>query len=72
MNNIKKILKELSFILEKKDLKETDITTKLKFFDSVIILQIMNLAKSTYGKQIDGAKIEKCNKISDIINLIAK
>ena len=45
--------------------------SKLKHFDSVIILQIMNLAKTTYGKQIDGPKIEKCNKISDIINLIA-
>ena len=32
----------------------------------------MNLAKSTYDKQIDGAKVEKCNKISDIINLIAE
>jgi|TARA_B110000459_G_C16403164_1_gene399550 acyl carrier protein len=72
MNNIKKILKDLSFILEKKDLKETDKTTKLKFFDSVIILQIMNLAKSTYDKQIDGAKVQKCKKISDIINLIAE
>jgi hypothetical protein len=32
----------------------------------------MNLAKSTYDKQIDGVKVEKCNKISDIINLIAE
>ena len=72
MNNIKKILKDLSIILEKKNLKETDKTSQLKFFDSVIILQIMNLAKSTYGKQIDGVKVEKCNKISDIINLIAE
>ena len=62
MNNIKKILKDLSFILEKKDLKETDKTTKLKFFDSVIILQIINLAKSTYDKQIDDAKVEKCKR----------
>ena len=71
MNNLKKILKDLSIIVEKKNLKETDKTSQLKFFDSVIILQIMNLAKTTYGKQIDGPKIEKCNKISDIINLIA-
>ena len=70
MNNVKKILKDLSIILEKKNLKETDKTSELKYFDSVIILQIMNLAKTNYGKQIDGPKVEKCKKISDIINLI--
>ena len=35
MNNLKKILKDLSIIVEKKNLKETDKTSELKYFDSV-------------------------------------
>ena len=42
----------------------------LKGFDSIIILQIMNLAKTQYKKNITGIKIAKCKKITEIINLI--
>jgi acyl carrier protein len=66
-----KILKELSIILEKKNLKETDKVSALRQFDSLIILQIMNLAKISYKKNIDGRKIANCKNISDIINLIS-
>ena len=68
--NNKKILKDLSTIFEKKNIKETDKTSDLENFDSLIILQIMNLAKTRYNKQIDGRKISNCKKISDIIALI--
>ena len=68
--NNKKILKELSTIFEKKNIKETDKTSSIKNFDSLIILQIMNLAKISYNKQIEGRKIANCKKISDIIALI--
>lgn len=66
----KKILKDLSEIFEKKKVSETDKTSSLDQFDSLIILQIMNLAKTKYKKQIDGRQVAKCKKISDIINLI--
>jgi acyl carrier protein len=70
MNKINdKILKELANIFEKKNIKEIDKTSDLKNFDSLIILQIMNLAKIRYKKQIDGRKIANCKKISDIIAL---
>jgi acyl carrier protein len=64
-----KIIKELANIFEKKNIKEIDKTSDLENFDSLIILQIMNLAKISYKKQIDGRKIANCKKISDIIAL---
>lgn len=68
----KKILTELSAILEKKNLKPSDTISSLKQFDSIIILQIINLCNMTYKKKIDGLQISKCKKIIDIINLIEK
>ena len=41
----KKILDELSKILEKKNLKPSDNISDLKQFDSIIILQIINMSK---------------------------
>ena len=64
-----KILKDLANIFEKKNIKEIDKTSDLENFDSLIILQIMNLAKISYKKQIEGRKIANCKKISDIIAL---
>jgi acyl carrier protein len=64
-----KIIKELANIFEKKNIKEIDKTSDLENFDSLIILQIMNLAKIRYKKQIEGRKIANCKKISDIIAL---
>ena len=70
MNKVnKKISKELANIFDKKNIKETDKTSDLENFDSLIILQIMNLAKIRYKKQIDGRTIANCKKISDIIAL---
>ena len=70
MNKINdKILKELANIFEKKKIKGDDKTSDLENFDSLIILQIMNLAKIRYKKQIEGRKIANCEKISDIIAL---
>ncbi len=69
INKEKKILKELENIFEKK-LKLTDTTEKLKNFDSIVILQIMNLAKTNYKKSVDGLTIAKCKKISEIINIL--
>jgi acyl carrier protein len=70
MNKINnKILKELANIFEKKNIKEIDETSDLENFDSLIVLQIMNLAKIRYKKQIEGRKIANCKKISDIIAL---
>jgi len=66
----KKILKKLHVIFEKK-VKETDKINKLDNFDSITILQIMNLAKTDYKKNIDGLTIAKCKTISDIINLLS-
>ena len=66
----KKILKKLHVIFEKK-VKETDKTNKLDNFDSITILQIMNLAKTDYKKNIDGLTIAKCKTITDIINLLS-
>ena len=66
----KKIITDLCEIFEKKNLKETDRTSDLDQFDSLIILQIMNLAKIKYKKKIDGRQVAKCKKVSDIINLI--
>lgn len=68
--NQKKILNDLSKIFEKKSLKPSDSTSSLKHFDSIIILQIINLCNLNYKKKIDGSEILKCNKIIDIINLI--
>jgi acyl carrier protein len=70
MNKVNdKILKQLANIFEKKNIKEIDKTSDLENFDSLVILQIMNLAKIRYKKQIDGRKIANCKKISDIIDL---
>jgi len=66
----KKILKKLHVIFEKK-VKETDKTNELDNFDSITILQIMNLAKTDYKKNIDGLTIAKCKTISNIINLLS-
>ncbi len=65
-----KLIKELSNIFEKKNLSENDRLSDLENFDSIIILQIMNLAKTQYKKNITGIKIAKCKKITEIINLI--
>ena len=67
-----KILNNLSKILEKKNLKPSDNISSLKEFDSIIILQIINMSNMTYKKKIDGSEISKSKKISDIINLIEK
>ena len=67
-----KILNNLSKILEKKNLKPSDNISSLKEFDSIIILQIINMSNMTYKKKIDGLEISKSKKISDIINLIEK
>jgi acyl carrier protein len=64
------ILKNLEIIFEKK-IKPTDKTDKLENFDSIIILQIMNLAKTSYKKNIDGLRISKCKTISEIIDIIS-
>lgn len=65
----KKILNDLQLIFEKK-VKETDKTSELENFDSITILQIMNLAKTEYKKNIDGLTIVKCKKIIDIVKLL--
>ena len=39
-----KILNQLSIILEKKNLKPSDNISSLKQFDSIIILQIINMS----------------------------
>jgi hypothetical protein len=70
--NEKKILKDLSSIFEKKNLKSSDNISDLKHFDSIIILQIINMANLNYKKKIDGLQITKSKKILDIINLIEK
>ena len=70
--NSKKILSELSKIFEKKNLKPSDNISDLKQFDSIIILQIINMSNITYKKKIDGLQISKSKKILDIINLIEK
>ena len=70
--NTKKILNELSKILERKNLKSSDNISDLKHFDSIIILQIINMSNIIYKKKIDGLQISKSKKISDIINLIEK
>ena len=67
-----KILEELSKILEKKNLKPSDNISDLKQFDSIIILQIINMSKMVYKKKIDGRQISKSKKILDIISLIEK
>lgn len=65
-----KVLKDLNAIFENK-VKESDKTNKFENFDSITILQIMNLAKTKYKKNIDGLTIAKCKTISDIINLLS-
>ena len=67
--NRNEILKNLCNIFET-NVKETDSINKIQNFDSIIFLQIMNLAKTNYKKNIDGQKISKCKNVSDIINLI--
>ena len=67
-----KILKDLSEILERKNLKTSDNISELKQFESIIILQIINMCNMKYKKKIDGLKISNCKKILDIINLIEK
>ena len=69
---INKILDELSKILEKKNLKPSDNISDLKQFDSIIILQIINISNMVYKKKIDGLQISKSKKILDIISLIEK
>ena len=69
---INKILDKLSEILEEKNLKPEDKISSLKQFDSIIILQIINMSNMVYKKQIDGLQLSKCKKIIDIINLIEK
>ena len=72
VKNIKsrnEVLKNLCAIFET-NVKETDKIDKLQNFDSIVFLQIMNLAKTNYKKNIDGQKISNCKKVSDIINLI--
>jgi acyl carrier protein len=69
MKNKKKILSELQIIFEQK-VKETDSINILKDFDSLIILQIINLAKIKYKKNINGLEISKCKTISEIIDII--
>ena len=69
---INKILDELSKILEKKNLKPSDNISDLKQFDSIIILQIINMSNMVYKKKIDGLQISKSKKILDIISLIEK
>tara|TARA_A100000164_G_C21861593_1_gene750371 strand:+ start:1096 stop:1338 length:243 start_codon:yes stop_codon:yes gene_type:complete len=70
--NANKILDELSKILEKKNLKSSDNIAELKQFDSIIILQIINMCNMVFKKKIDGLEISKSKKILDIINLIEK
>ena len=69
---VNKILDKLSEILEEKNLKPEDKISSLKQFDSIIILQIINMSNMVYKKQIDGLQLSKCKKIIDIINLIEK
>ena len=70
MKNINnKILDELKIIFEKK-IKLNDKTSKLENFDSITILQIMNLAKTNYKKNVTGLTIKKCKTISEIINIL--
>lgn len=65
----KKILNDLGKILEKKNLKESDKISALKVYDSIIILQIINLAKINYKKEVDGLKLAQAKTILDIIKL---
>lgn len=67
-----KILDNLSQIFEKKKLKPEDKISSLEQFDSIIILQIINMCNMIYKKKIDGLQVSKCKKIIDIINLIEK
>jgi len=66
----KKILNDLGKILEKKNLKESDKISALKVYDSIIILQIINLAKINYKKEVDGLKLAQAKTISDIIKVL--
>ena len=63
------ILKYLSEIFEIK-VKLTDKINRLPNFDSIIILQIINLAKTNYKKNIDPQKISKCKIVSEITDII--
>ena len=57
-----KILKDLSKILEKKNLKLTDNVSDLKQFDSIIILQIINLCSMSYQKKLMACNYLKVKK----------
>ena len=67
---MKKIILDLTKILNKKNLKETDKISDLEIFDSIIVLQIINLAKIKYKKEIDAIKITKAKRVSDIIKIL--
>ena len=71
MKNKKKILLiDLKKILENNKINEVFLIKNLNLFDSIMILQIINLAKTKYNKNINGLSISKCKKISEIIDLI--
>jgi len=67
---MKKIIFDLEKILKKKNLKETDKISDLEIFDSIIVLQIINLAKIKYKKEVDAIKITKAERVSDIIKIL--
>ena len=67
---MKKIILDLKKILNKKNLKETDKISDLEIFDSIIVLQIINLAKIKYKKEVDAIKITKAERVSDIIKIL--
>ena len=69
MRKKKELLQKLSLIFEKR-VKETDKVNKLQNFDSLIVLLIINLAKTKYKKNINSEKILSCKTISEIIDLI--
>lgn len=64
------LLKKLSIIFDEK-IKITSKIVELQNFDSIVILQIIGLAKTKYKKNIDGQKISSCKTISEIINLLS-
>ena len=68
----KKILKDLNDILETKNLKPDTKISKLKFFDSIIYLQIITKAKLKYKLRITGDQLSSCKTINDIIALFKK
>lgn len=71
IKNKNNIIKDLEFIFEKKLKLSDKTTTKAKQFDSIVILQIINMAKIKYNKTIDGTSISKCKTISEIVDKIS-